>query len=156
MKTIGKNLKRHRESVGLSQETVAKKLHVTRQTISSWETDRTLPDANNLKQLSELYNTKLDHIIKNQTTPKGLLTNPNYKSSKDEGIALLILSGISFLLAPLGLIIAPITLWRNQKINTYYFLIKTLCIIAILYNLLITGFGLSDFFNWGITTYHVR
>ena len=60
---LGNNLFRARKKVGLSQETVAEKLGVSRQTISKWETDETVPDIYQAKRLSKLYNFTLDELI---------------------------------------------------------------------------------------------
>ena len=60
---LGNNLFQARKKVGLSQETVAEKLGVSRQTISKWETDETLPDIYQSKKLSKLYNLSLDELI---------------------------------------------------------------------------------------------
>lgn len=48
---------------GLSQEEVAEKLGVSRQTISKWETDETLPDIRQSKKLAVLYHLTLDELI---------------------------------------------------------------------------------------------
>lgn len=48
------NIKIIRKNKGYSQEELASKLHVTRQTISKWETGQSVPDANLLKQLSRV------------------------------------------------------------------------------------------------------
>lgn len=48
---------------GLSQENVAEKLGVSRQTISKWETNETLPDIRQSKRLSLLYHMTLDELI---------------------------------------------------------------------------------------------
>ena len=60
---LGNNLFQARKKAGLSQETVAEKLGVSRQTISKWETDETLPDIYQSKKLSRLYNCSLDELI---------------------------------------------------------------------------------------------
>ena len=60
---LGNNLFQERKKVGLSQETVAGKLGVSRQTISKWETDETIPDIYQAKRLSKLYNLTLDELI---------------------------------------------------------------------------------------------
>lgn len=60
---LGNNLKEARKKSGLSQETVAEKLGVSRQTISKWETNETLPDIYQSKKLSKLYNLTLDELI---------------------------------------------------------------------------------------------
>ena len=48
----------------LTQEEVAEKIHVSRQTISNWETGRTLPDITSLVLISDIYNISLDELIK--------------------------------------------------------------------------------------------
>ena len=48
---------------GLSQENVAEKLGVSRQTISKWETNETLPDIRQSKGLAMLYHMTLDELI---------------------------------------------------------------------------------------------
>lgn len=60
---LGNNLFQARKKAGLSQEKVAEKLGVSRQTISKWETDETLPDIYQSKRLSSLYNLSLDELI---------------------------------------------------------------------------------------------
>lgn len=60
---LGNNLFQARKKAGLSQEAVAEKLGVSRQTISKWETDETLPDIYQSKKLSKLYNLSLDELI---------------------------------------------------------------------------------------------
>ncbi len=60
---LGNNLFQSRKKAGLSQETVAEKLGVSRQTISKWETDETVPDIYQAKKLAKLYNLSLDDLI---------------------------------------------------------------------------------------------
>ena len=60
---LGNNLFQARKKAGLSQEEVASKLGVSRQTISKWETDETLPDIYQSKKLSKLYHLSLDELI---------------------------------------------------------------------------------------------
>ena len=57
------NLFNARKKSGLSQEEVAEKLGVSRQTISKWETDETLPDIRQAKKLALLYHLSLDELI---------------------------------------------------------------------------------------------
>ena len=61
--SLGNNLFQARKKVGLSQETVAEKLGVSRQTVSKWETDETVPDIYQTKKLAKLYNLTLDELI---------------------------------------------------------------------------------------------
>ena len=52
--SLGNSLFNARKKSGLSQEAVAEKLGVSRQTISKWELDETLPDIRQSKRLSNL------------------------------------------------------------------------------------------------------
>lgn len=52
-----------RRKSGLSQEAVAEKLGVSRQTISKWETGETLPDIRQSKGLAMLYHVTLDELV---------------------------------------------------------------------------------------------
>ena len=52
---LGESLLNARKSKGLTQEAVAEKLGVSRQTVSKWETGETLPDIRQSKRLAALY-----------------------------------------------------------------------------------------------------
>lgn len=60
---LGNSLFHARKKCGLSQEDVAEKLGVSRQTVSKWETDETVPDIRQAKKLSVLYHISLDDLI---------------------------------------------------------------------------------------------
>ena len=61
--SLGSSLYHARKKSGLSQENVAEKLGVSRQTISKWETNETLPDIRQSKRLAMLYHMTLDELI---------------------------------------------------------------------------------------------
>ena len=61
--SLGSSLYHARKKSGLTQEAVAEKLGVSRQTISKWETDETLPDIRQSKGLAMLYHMTLDELI---------------------------------------------------------------------------------------------
>lgn len=61
--SLGNSLFNARKKKGLSQEDVAQKLQVSRQTISKWELDETLPDIYQAKKLANLYQLSLDELI---------------------------------------------------------------------------------------------
>lgn len=60
---LGNSLFHARKKCGLSQEKVAEKLGVSRQTISKWETNETLPDIYQSKRMAKLYQVSLDDLI---------------------------------------------------------------------------------------------
>ena len=61
---LGERLKSHRQKAQLSQEELAGRVYVSRQTISNWENDKTYPDVNSLVLLSEVFQISLDTLIK--------------------------------------------------------------------------------------------
>lgn len=61
---LGKQIKKHRQKVQLSQEELAERVYVSRQTISNWENDKSYPDVNSLVLLSETFQISLDNLIK--------------------------------------------------------------------------------------------
>lgn len=60
--TLGENLQKLRREVGLSQEEVAGRLFVSRQSVSKWENDQAEPGVENLKALADLYRVTLDQL----------------------------------------------------------------------------------------------
>ena len=61
---LGKRLKDYRNLNKMSQEELADRVYVSRQTISSWENDRSYPDIHSLLMLSEIFNVSLDELVK--------------------------------------------------------------------------------------------
>ena len=61
---LGKQIKKYRQEAQLSQEELADRVYVSRQTISNWENDKSYPDVNSLVLLSEIFQISLDILIK--------------------------------------------------------------------------------------------
>ena len=61
---FGKQIKKLRQEAQLSQEELAERIYVSRQTISNWENDKSYPDVNSLVLLSETFQISLDKLIK--------------------------------------------------------------------------------------------
>ena len=61
---LGKQIKKYRQEAQLSQEELAERIYVSRQTISNWENDKSYPDVNSLVLLSETFQVSLDNLIK--------------------------------------------------------------------------------------------
>lgn len=61
---IGLQIKKFREQQKISQEELALKIFVSRQTVSNWETNKSCPDIKSLITLSNIFNVSLDDFIK--------------------------------------------------------------------------------------------
>lgn len=61
---IGNQIKTYRRKLGISQEELAEKVFVSRQTISNWETSKNYPDIHSLLLLSNLFLVSLDDLVK--------------------------------------------------------------------------------------------
>ena len=83
-----------RKQHNLSQEQVAEKLGVARQTISKWELGETTPEMDKLIIISELYNITLDELMKEENEGKVINDPNNTNSQKLAGMTIKILKGI--------------------------------------------------------------
>ena len=67
---IGKKLKDARMKSGFTQETVAEKINVSRQTISNWENEKSYPDIISVIKMSDCYEVSLDYLLKGEQKMK--------------------------------------------------------------------------------------
>ena len=61
---VGSRIKKYREKQKISQDELALKVFVSRQTISNWETNKSYPDIKSLTMLSNIFHVSLDDFIK--------------------------------------------------------------------------------------------
>ena len=61
---LGQQLKAHRKELGISQDELAEKIFVSRQSISNWENNKTYPDIHTLLLFAETFGVSLDELIK--------------------------------------------------------------------------------------------
>ena len=61
---VGTQIKKYRSNMGISQEELARKVYVSRQTVSDWETGKNYPDIHSVLLLSSVFNVSLDQLIK--------------------------------------------------------------------------------------------
>ena len=68
--SFGENLIYYRKNLKITQEELAEKLFVSRQTVSRWETDSTFPDVEMLMNLCELFDCDLDTLVRGNAREK--------------------------------------------------------------------------------------
>ena len=92
--TLGQKLKEIRKRFGLSQESLAEIMNVSRQAITKWESDEGLPDVSNLQELSKVFNLTVDYLLDNDNSLPALsmkkeLNKEKYEMNKKGYIAIL-------------------------------------------------------------------
>lgn len=63
LRLVGERVRARREAAGLSQGDLARQVFVARQTVSNWETGKTLPDVQSLLLLARLFGTSVDELL---------------------------------------------------------------------------------------------
>lgn len=70
-----------RTNMNLSQEELANKLDISRQSVTKWENGQSFPDIQNLIQLSEIFKVSIDRLVKeNDTCMVNLFCNEKYSN----------------------------------------------------------------------------
>ncbi|SHK26599.1 DNA-binding transcriptional regulator, XRE-family HTH domain [Clostridium cavendishii DSM 21758] len=107
---ISKQIKKYRLDSKLSQEDLAEKIFVTRQTISNWENGKNYPDINSLVLLSNLFDVSLDILVKGdleemkeEIKKEEIKTDDIKKFNRDGEIFTLLLIATGVLVLPLFL-----------------------------------------------------
>lgn len=118
---LGKQIKKYRTEANLSQEELADKVFVSRQTISNWENDKNYPDIKSLVLLSEVFQISLDKLIKGdlEKMKKEIDTQEYAKFQKDSTIFSILFAALLILPVPL------VMLWKWLGMGLY------LCLFAI-------------------------
>jgi len=108
---IGETIKIKRKELKLTQDELAEKIHVSRQTISSWENSKSLPDVTSLILLSDVYEISLDKLLKGDIT---MIKKLEVKESKEKLSASFLVSvTLNILLVGL-MIILRVTGYENS------------------------------------------
>ena len=97
---LGKRIKELRKTLGWNQDDLAEKMFVSRQTISSWENDKSYPDIQSLLLLSNLFDVSLDQLVKGDVEKMQRIINEddvkNFKFYWKAMIILCIIAALTF------------------------------------------------------------
>lgn len=100
---IGEQIQKYRTEQGYSQDELAEKIFVTRQTVSNWENQHTYPDLHSLLLLSDVFGTSLDQLVKGDLEEmKREIKNEDVEKLK-KGSAVLAIYMVLLLLLPIPL-----------------------------------------------------
>ena len=127
---IGTQIKQRRSAVGLSQEELADRIFVTRQTLSNWENDKTYPDINSLLRLAEQFHVSLDELVKGDIqTMEEVIKKEDINAYRAEqrrtvwiiafGVLITVIMVIwSNRFSPvLALVVQPVMLWQIYRLE---------------------------------------
>ena len=126
---IGKKLKEARLNRDLTQEVIAEKLNVSRQTISNWENEKSYPDIISVIELSSLYSISLDDLLKgDDAMMEHLQESTNVVKSNQKLLRAIILNIIVvILLVTLGMLLP----------SKSYYLVMIFCLAIVSSSLLL-------------------
>ena len=111
---IGNKIQELRKKKGISQEELAEKIGVARQTISKWELGETSPDLKQAKALSKIFKISLDELTNNDI--KEVLIEKTSNTEKLAGLILkLIKFFVIFIIVVFILLITASILFRNVR-----------------------------------------
>ena len=115
---LGDNILKLRKDCKLSQEQLAEKVNVTRQTISNWELGETSPNPEQLKLLSKALNVSIDELLNNDIKP--VLVEKVSNTEKLAGLIIKILKGmgILFIVGFVAIIILSVSVGSRQSSKT--------------------------------------
>jgi len=116
---IGLQIKKFREQQKISQEELAHKIFVSRQTISNWETNKSCPDVKSLIALSNIFNVSLDNFIKEEKEMREIVEKATIKKFNVRSIVFL-----------MELIIVTISAYPLFRMDGYIGIIIWLCLFA--------------------------
>lgn len=129
---LGAQIKKYRVEFSLSQDELAEKLFVTRQSISNWENDKTYPDIKSLLLMSEVFSVSLDELVKGdmEIMKKEISEQDREQFKKEDRVLGVLMLLLMFLAVPLAkhggwlgiaayVVLAVVTLGYSIKVEKH-------------------------------------
>ena len=127
---IGNKINQLRKLSGMTQEQLAEKLNVSRQTISKWESDSTSPDLESIVKISRIFHVSLDDLLKegeagaaNKTDGQITLEDLMKINLHNRKMTLLLISGLIFIMVSI-LNFAYVIALQSTTLSTQYMLYR--------------------------------
>ncbi|MDD3999604.1 MAG: helix-turn-helix domain-containing protein [Bacilli bacterium] len=122
---FGKNLQYLRKINNLTQEQLADKLEVSRQTVSKWELDVNLPETETIVLICEMFNCKMDELMRGNVRAIDMETTITFNKVTNKFIALNLISiGLIFL----GVVLMLFLLSRNGNSVALPIIVLLVCV----------------------------
>ena len=87
--TFGEKLQKLRQRAGMSQDALAEKLGVSRQAVSRWERDETMPETDKVVAIADLFHVTTDHLLRQQPEAGGAGRDSGHKKDWVDKLAYL-------------------------------------------------------------------
>ena len=123
---VGNRIREERERLGLSQENLAQRIFVSRQTVSNWETGKTYPDVQSLLLLSNLFEVSVDSLVKGDVEAMQEKME-NYELDRFKVKASM---GVALALIAVGGVMLAILSKQGQTPASPFFVIAILLLVA--------------------------
>lgn len=112
--TLAEKILSLRTSRGMSQDDLAEKLEVSRQSVSKWETGQSIPDLDKIIKLAELFDVSVDELVRDGKAPRSQVV---YVERKWE---LSLIQKLGIIIEITGVIYMIINLLEERYVTVYY------------------------------------
>lgn len=122
--SIGERIWQLRTAKGLSQEELAERLEVSRQSVSKWETDGAVPELDKLMRLCDLFHITMDELTGRSTVANPVSLPPAVTSNRlrPAQVVGIVLLSVGMLVLLLGVLLSPISLFSGLYVAVCGFL----------------------------------
>ena len=155
-----------RKQIGWSQEELAEKMDVSRQSVSKWESTYSIPDLNKILKLAELFEVSTDYLLKDNIETCGSLTgdsdNPSPQISletalnyvdKKVGMARLVAKGVFLCISS---VVPLFTLLAMEKSGSFNISSNNVTALGVIGILLLVSIGISFFIRTNQYESHLK
>lgn len=140
--TLGEKIQKLRKKHGFSQEQLAGQLNVSRQAVSKWELNDSIPDLEKVIAISELFKVSLDELLMESGVGRDSEVAGDKKGNRKTHR--IVMTG---LLVAVALLVICLILFDNQLVfETLWFIFNLLLLVLILIGCFFLGKGLYHFF----------
>lgn len=135
---VGRRIREQRRRGGMSQDDLAARVYVSRQTISSWENDKTYPDVQSLLLLSEIFDVTVDSLVKGDVETMTTTIDNDVRTLKRLGWVML--AFLALMLATLVWAMVQLGVWDWTALQT----LPTMLLAIVLWGIAMTAAVWAD------------
>jgi len=140
--TLGQNITALRTKAKMSQGDLAEKLNVSRQSVSKWETDASVPELDKLLLLSEIFGITLDELVKGEKPEAGAAETPEEASHAEKPAESSTRKTVGYIFLAAGLlccILGVVFSGVALAVGVYLLTVGIVCLVVRRYAALVIG-----------------